>query len=669
MPTRILEHVNETPPQEIGDLTLEDMALSLAWWDSLDDDPAPREPFPAIPSHTGLWVEKVHPPVSNTEGRRQQPLLRMLLDDLQDTGNAALGRSELDVLHSAYELIRRSSAPRLFERISALLEPRIRILSARRSALPPAPALPVLRKRIRYLSAADLEQARPRSIRSFSGVDMPGRGPLHTVSGHVKVIDHVPEECMLVVERGSCTVGGYVLGKVAAKQSCEVRENIAGAVIVSEGQIRARKIINNAFVVSKLGAVRARSTENPTLVYAGTRIDIVEDAMMGQYASPAIAVGGEILGGDFGVSRSLTAHRFRQTGTRRLTLFLQRKVTCESYGEFIGTDASRILAKIAKLRRRRRNIRTMARIVGHECEHFASNAITFLFSGDKLGERVEDINAQQRRLGFLDRVIAGIDALSISAEEQLQLAQRVWDESAAASESAFQDLDHEITEIESESRMDADLSEERDELRELTRKMGVQGGTNTLATSVVFRLREKKVSWLLERDAIVKRIAAQERELKQILGHVEAIEKLDPDVSRTQSLQRILSAARRNALGNTVAQRANSRFIGMMLRSVETRTERLRNFAATLEELDNDIEAESRGLEKDYSVMAPTEPDADQDPPTVQGRFQAGITLCTEHYLLEETNLPPGSKVITQDSGSKETRYARHPDGIREESP
>lgn len=668
MLTRVAQMVCETPPAEIGRLALEEVALSLAWFDSLEENPGTREPFAAIPRLADQWTEEVQLPSLSTEGRRQQPLLRRLLGDLQTLGASSLRRSALDFLVAVKELTECVSDPTLFERISGLLEPRMQGVLNCMDRLPPQPGLPGIKHYISYVTAAVLEAGRIRSIRTFSGIDMPGRGPLHTLSGNVKVLGHVPEDCMLVAEGGACTVSGYVMGRVAAKWGCEVRENIAGVIVVNEGEIRARKIINNAFVVSKLGSVCVRGAENPALLYAGTEIRIHGDAITGRYASPRIAVDGEALGGDFSVSELLTAERFCQSATRGLNLMLQRRITCESYGEYIGNDATRLLARIAKLRRKRANVRTMVGLVGGECEDFASSGIMFLFGGDKLTAHVKDISNQQRRLAFLDRVIAGIEALSMTAEEQLQrLLNAQGDLAESDAQSAFQDLDREISSVESEGSMDSDLDQERTELREVTRDMDSATRKGTMDPVVLYRLRSKKVSWLLERDSLTRSIGAKEREMKRILGHVEALEEEDSNANRVQVFKRVLAAARGNTFGDRIVKRASSRFIAIMLRAVDKRIERMRRFSEALEEIERDLEAETKRLEDDHSVMAPCDLDENTVAPRARGRFQGGVTICTDPFLVEESDVPSGSRIVTANTADQIVCYVRQNEGIVEE--
>jgi len=95
-----------------------------------------------------------------------------------------------------------------------------------------------------------------------------------------------------------------------------------------------------------------------------------------------------------------------------------------------------------------------------ECEHFASSTMMFMFGGEKLRQRIEDLNASRRRLAFLDRIISGIDAATTSTEQLLQAAQNPagLEPSPAppTDDGTFSSLDEELRQLQEEGDIDAD---------------------------------------------------------------------------------------------------------------------------------------------------------------------------------------------------------------------
>ncbi len=99
-----------------------------------------------------------------------------------------------------------------------------------------------------------------------------------------------------MVGNGDCVVDGFVLGRVAATRSCEVRDNIAG-VVVRDGDIRARAIIDNAKAIAKAGRIFCRNAQSPRLVFAGSAFEIRGSTLQGAYVAPSISIAGDAFGG------------------------------------------------------------------------------------------------------------------------------------------------------------------------------------------------------------------------------------------------------------------------------------------------------------------------------------------------------------------------------------
>lgn len=668
----LFEYVTGASPELIETLGIEDIAICASWYDSLADTPDERKRYAALPDAVGHWMKHSKPPgVPDTEGTRRQPLLRTILQRLEISGIGALNRNELDILYAVRDITSRIESPGRFERIRQMIEKRCKLLDARRKALPQRPGLVDIEDMLHFVTAANIERARPRSVRSFAGVELPDRGPVYWHTGDVKVLDHVPDDCMLVVENGLCCVNGYVLGRVAATKDCDIQENIAGVVIVRDGDIHARNVINNAFVVSKWGSAYVRRAENPELFYAGVRIKIREDAIMGTYASPIIEVGGEIKGGEFSVSKKISARLFRQSESRRLNIGLRRKISCENYGQLLEPQASRLLASLTRLGQRRNNLNTMIGLTENECEHLARNAIVFLFGGEGIEKHIKEKSAAQKRLAFLDRLLAGIDALSFTTEEKISR-----EEASHAGEDlvhneiedfTFDDVERELQHVETDEEADSPLAGERGELLHVAKALAQGPSTKSILPTMLVRLREKKGNWAREREAVIREIEEREIALQRAVGSTKILEKGYEESNKVEVLHKLIAEARGRPSSDSLFRRSRTNFVQLMLRSIDKRRQRQGTHGDALRHVENAIQDTSKKLREQYYISPPALAGDPESAPRAEGRFEFGVKLCTDPCLLTEEFAPAGSVISTRDSDSAVKSYVRQGDIIAEE--
>ena len=287
---RLIIYVSQRTPEEVVKLGVEDVALCSVWLQSSEGgraDPALRR---SIEDTVAAWTDGAQSAPLDTEGRRQEPVLRELIGEMQGARIGRLARAPLAFLCTVLDLIQRVPDPASYGRLFELLSPHDRAMTIRRDSLEPARSLDALFKHVTIVTQKELREAAHRLVKVFAGIEMLCRGPVYTDNGHLKITCDVPEDCILVVEKGSCNVCGYVMGRVAAKAHCEVRENISGVVVVREGNIRARNLLRNAYVVSKEGNVFCRDAQDPTLVFAGTTLRIRKGVAGGRYTASTIAV-------------------------------------------------------------------------------------------------------------------------------------------------------------------------------------------------------------------------------------------------------------------------------------------------------------------------------------------------------------------------------------------
>jgi len=669
---QFVEYIANAHADEVRALTVEDMAVCVAWFQSYANDPVKQEACAGLQEATELWVAGLAPHEHESEGSRQQPLLRALVDELQDGRLEQLKRDELDFLCIVYDLMQRADGSALFERPSTVLAPHIEVLQARRSALALAPGLPAVSKRICIVMGEHIEAARSREIRLLAGIKLPGRGPVFSYKGNLKVLDYVPENCTVVVEQGACYVSGFVMGKVVAAKHCEVRENISGVTIVTQGDIRVRNIINKAVVISKLGRVRCRSAEEPKLVFAGESIWIGESAVGGRYVSPRMEVAEEVVSGEVNVSESLTAKRFRSSRVSGLSIVLRRELSCEDYGEEIGLDGRRLMAQRAELRRRLHSLKHMIALAEEESEHHATSALMFLWGGEKTKHLLEEIQFAQRRLAFLDRIIAGLKTLreivesnlAVSASSRLSQTEPLG-EAGGESRDSIQDIERELAEIESEGEIDADLSEKREEMLAMGQDLNKSVPYPNLAAAFLGRLQQKESTWLMERDELTAAVEAKGQDLLRLAGRMELLDQAGEDASRVQLLVQLLALAKKRRADRELASRVQASIVRLMLRAVNARIERARNYKESVAEVRRELDEVNTRLYKGYQI-ATTDEDAPPVVPRATGCFDARVRVYAGRFPLDRPDAPPGAVLVTPNSHGRVVTYVRENQSIVE---
>ncbi len=661
-----IEHVSRLKPEEVATLWLEDIALCAAWYQSYDGDPEAQKSCAAIPKAVEHWLASATPVPLETEGRRYQLVLRSLLDELQNGQLGKLERSQLDFLHAVSDLIERSSEPSHFQRVSELLAPHTKPLAARRDSLEATPGLGQLGAATQIVTREIMAKAPARLVKTFGGVEMQCRGHLLTCPGNVKVCGDVPEDCILVVDKGLCTVNGYVMGKVAAKESCEVRENIAGVVVVRHGAIRAKGLLTNTQIISKAGDVACRSAQDPKLVFAGGAIRIAEATVEGAYIAPRISIGAQARGGMFQASHLVEAQRFGHSTRGPSSVVLRHRLSCEDYGEYLDPEAAIMIAKAAVLRQELENYRRMIQIAASEIEHMAEHALTSLFGGDSVRQQVEQIETARRRLAFLDRIVAGYGALSSEAEDSLMAAARGRDASPGATQDAggntntpVEDIESELQEISAEGQIDSDLSEAREEMLALNASIGGKGGGGKPVSGVYVRLKEKLQIWLEERKKLNAFIEKSEESLRRVTGTAQLVERSVGRASKAKLLERLLATAKEGPLKQVIAARAATPFVRLMRRSIESRAQRIATYRRVAQSARNELLTLHNRLRTEYLVTS-----LEEDPdtlviPRVAGSFEEGVRICTDVSLLNEPGLPPGIIVTTRETGEETTAYIR----------
>ncbi|HIJ65126.1 MAG TPA: hypothetical protein HPP77_04175 [Candidatus Hydrogenedentes bacterium] len=668
----VMEHIDSLPPEDIESMCLEDMALCAAWYASHEGDQNTQERWQALPQALDQWAANVKPTRLATEGGRQQPILRYLIDELQAMRLPLMDRGQVDFLTAVHQLLARAANPDTFARVHELIDPHVNNVHLRRAALEPVPGLTTLMDDLRIVTPRDIQAAPPRDVRYFAAIDMHVIGPVLVHKGKLKVLGDVPENGTVVVEDGPCWVTGYVVGRVAATKDCEIHENIAGTVVVSDGDIRTRNVLQNAFVVSKLGAVRARSASLPQHVHAGRHIHVAENAALGKYTAPDIVVGGAAHGGEFHVCRQLTASQFRCDNDHALTIVLRSDISGSDYGEILPSEAGRLMARARRLSRRLQNLKHMMALAERETEHWANSALMYLAGGEKARGEIEALEKARRRMSFLDRIIASLESLSAVAQDNLRNQDANRDESAGQRRktpeeeggAGFEDVEQEWTQLAANGDVDPDLSLEHREIASINQTLTRQR-SNVKHNSMLFvRLHSKLFTWLQERELLDDAIRRKEKALENVSRRAERLQHKKREESKVQLLKQLLVAIKTRPDTDPLAERARAVFVRVLLRSIESRLERKKYCERTANEVRKELKTTNGQLRARKLPVFAEERTHTKYGARVSGRFQPGAKICTDLLLLKDPTLPPGAVVEVPDTGDKPVTYARQSDRI-----
>ncbi len=668
MLTRLLKYVMSLAPDKLDAVGIEEMAVCLAWFNSLEDQSGQTQPFAALPSLIERWCARPAPQDPVTEGRRQQPLLRRAIATLLEEGFPALSREQLTFLSAAHALVQQAKHPECFARIEALLSPHLPLATTARA--PAGSGLDVARLfgKLVYVDSAEIRKAATREVRVIAGIEEVHRGPVFTHQGDLKVLDSIPEDCLVVVDGGSCTVNGYVLGRLAATKHCEIRENISDLVVTRCGDVRVRKIIDRACVVAKQGDVYCKSAYGADLVFAGRKLHVAEDAIGGRYIAPHIEVEGALDGGEVHVTNRARAARFSGTPARPLSIVLRDELSCRDYGESPGPDVGRLTSAAARLRQRIQMLREMQDGANQEIEDLANNAVLYICVGDSVKHRMNEIQKIQRRLAFLNRVTTGLYSFSAAVGEHLRVLERrkthPENEEIQLEElsSVFDAIEAALAPSANEDYIERDVQEELERLAVLHRSLMARGTNRRHVWVSLTRLRERLDNWLNERRQLTAELDHRIKELSNVYGRIEVLEQLNQaNTPRLEVLRTLLAADQEQERLVPLVQRAKHAFPQLMLKSIRSRGERIKKLRASEEQARKELETIRERL-AEYQIVGPEEGDGAE--PCAVGCFDAGVRLYRAPYFLAQNKPAPEAALLTP-SGAADTptRYVRRASG------
>lgn len=642
MLSRLVACVTTWPQERINSLLIQDMALCQAWYDAWENRPSRDVPDLCIPDRVAAWEKGEERRAEDTMGRRHQPLLRALLGVLAEERCQELNGDELAFLCAVCDIIDRKPKAEAYARLRELLAPHRRALAERRRQCPPAPKLASLAERVHYATEEDIRRAPMRETRLLAGIELPCRGPVMTCSGDLRILGDVPENCTVVVEGGACCyVQGYVLGRVLSKTHCEVQHNVSGIVIVLNGDIRAKSVINNALVVAKMGSVYCRTAQGPKLIFAGKRITIAEGTMLGHFVTRSMEVANDVRGGRIQISEQLQAPRFRHLGGNMLGIVLRRELNCQDFGEITGAELNRLLSQAYRLRRILYNFETMAEMARRDVEHKAQSALMYLFGGTETHKKLEEIVGLQRRYGMLTRIMENLRDVIESAQENA---------ACFGGKEAAQSLPEPVIPmIDEDEPLDQDLAEEQENARKLQQHLeNLQLDTHQ-ANVIIQQAQEEYRRLYDEREALQNVIAIKEKEMQATDQYEKFFAMNAKGVSKLELLQRILPTIKQQSSASPLAKRLGGGLIAMALASIERQQRNIQEYETQVKERRRDFRSVSDRLGKDFQIRV-LEKAENSAPAKAIGRFEKGVHIYMDNYAEPDSELPEGCLIVTPES-------------------
>lgn len=664
---RLIEYVNQAPPEAISQVTIQDISVCAGWYRSHAGNPLKLADAARIPHAVELWLKTVHVEPVQSPGQRRQWLLREIIDELEQGRTDQLKWDQVEVLCEVYELGGRAVARDKFNRVRGLIEPHFPALQALRTSGPVSPGLPAVSARYHVVTASDISAARPREIKLFAGIRLQARGPLMVHEhGHVKVLDNVPENVTLVLEDGSVSVDGFVMGRIAASHHCEVRDTVSGTVVVRQGNVCARGLVVKSYVVSKWGSVFCRQAEGPEFVYAGKEIRVDGSVTMGKFIAPRIHIEGDAFGGVFHASQRISARRFRRSDTRNLSIVLRTEISCQDYGEDPGPDGHRMLAKAARIRRQLAILQSNIEAAEAEAEHAARSGIVFVLGGEKAYPVAERLQRAEHRLSLIHRVIAATQTLIGIAEERLDRIIRyegrmLGDEDDADRESTAnaEREQEDIARVEAEGPSERDISDALQDIATYRERLFAPTADRKRVASILTQLRERFRAWQREADEINAAIARYQDEVQAIQDAILKTQNDGGPLLAVRFLRQVVAAIRDRgqASGSPQMLRLQSGFMRVALRTINNRVERREKELESAALQRQALREIARTLRKEYQIII-AEDASLKAPPRVSGSFDSGVKIFADLYLLDDP-APPHGAVVETVGGDVERTYLR----------
>lgn len=628
----LARHVCDVSPSGLLELTLEDVALVQAWFQSGNHDAYAIETFSKLPARIAQWLDQKVPPERVTEGARQQPILRRCIDALDRQGPAGLRRDELNFLFTVHDLIQRSRLPEQFKRPFTCIAPQLDAIQRRRSNLPEVLGLPSLLEQVMLATEATIREAPIRDIRVFGGIRERFRGPMLIHTGTLKIVGDIPDDTAVVVEGGSCYVSGYVLGRLLVEDHAEVQENIGGLLIAQRGNVRVRAIVNHATVIAKIGRIACGSAQSPALVYAGAQLRIRQSATLGTYIAPQIRVDSAINGGTWHTTSSLKAENLVHTVQRPVDIVLRKNIGHEDFGESLPSEAVVLLQRGGRLQSRIAYLLQLKKRQAEEAEHYASTALFYICSIGDCQEDLYELDALKRRRSFILRLMMGVHMLTRSLMSILQApkAGRAADSDPHLSvqfaiRQCLGEVTRELAELKLEGGYPEDLDTEWQDLILVHTQSAGTGADGGLAKAIL-RFDQSRRAWKEQVHLLNEKIDSLQLRLAGDTSRKALLDLVQAAGASQPVLLQLVRVARQRGVKDQVVRRMATPFVRRMLDLLKKRNDWAFRYGADAAKQASEQAALQKILRETYGIESVVQ----KQSPRVEGVFQGGVRLHIE---------------------------------------
>jgi len=652
---RLVQYVLESK-DDLSQVRLEEAAVCAVY---AKTEPGRKDPdrYAELLRTVEAWRVSPRPEPPETFGRRQQLLLRTVIDLLLTRSLERLAREDIAFLCEACDLAFEAAAPS--QRLHELLDAQRAPLRRRREELGPPSSLNMLETRVRIVFADELENSPRRQAPLFPGQPRPGPQPTLEATGPLRVIGSIPHDCTLIVTSGPCSVDGYVQGRLGAAGGCDIAHNISGIVVAARGDVRCRNIIEQSFVVAKTGWVRFATAMNPATVFAGEGVVASEAISRGLFYGARIEAATTVRGGVFHVSRLLDAEELAPAEGCPLDIVLRTGISFEEYGERLGQDALHLKARAARLRRHLTHLGNMVRATQAEAEHAASTVVLRAFSQLRFMTVLEDRGRAQRRIAVLNRLIAALQELYSAVEDALSQDESLPEETGG--EESFAELMRDLDEIGRDGNADSKTFVEREEARSFYQRVVTVREDKLLLRGLLVQLRERMERWIVERQDLNTELSRLNGEINRAVPEAgledvvqNAAERKEPKLA---ALQRKIMALKNNPPNAEVERKMQAPLVQLMINNMQRRIQRLNELGASIKVCKEELAQVRDELHAKYRLGDKAE--VETTPAVAAGRFAAGVRIYRDAYLLNEAKPSPGAVIQTPDSAGKRTAYAR----------
>jgi len=661
----LVKYICDLPDDKLVHVYLEDITVCAAWLDSYRNQPEITEPFGALKQKFDLWVSSFTPLKEETEGYRQQPLLRDLIDELGRGNIGSLRREELDILYFAHGLMGRTGKAEIFERMPAMIEPYLAAIDDRRSELPLSPGLAGLGMRILIYTTDDIRVAPARDVKIFAGLDAPIRGPLLVASGNTKIVGDIPDGTGVAVEGGDVTVSGRVNGKLAATKNCEIYGHIAGTVVSRKGVVRARGLLPQSVAVAKEGSLMVVSAEGAKTAFGCNICSIKKTSKSSHLLGRCVQVGEDVVGGKVQTSEYITATRFCNDD-KKLAIVLRRGLSPQDYGEVLLIESLRLLTNAIKLRQKLSSLVELHDLAEREADEYAGNVLVFLVGDEGSASRVANVQGLRRKLAYMSRLAATAHALVGYVEERVSAGQQPDNPATGAEERALmEDLQRELGMLATEGQVEISVQEAQKTLVNFVKRLSAQTVLPSQLTKILDDVSALHIEFNEEVRRLMQQIQSCEGDIEGAAGKTAILDRAKEKGNRVGMLAQLVAAARAKPSNSGFARRLMERYVKIMQRNIEARLAHATTYRTAISATEARIDAIRDKLWTEFQISLPLHvlKGWNRDGAKAVGQFESEVLIAAWPHLVEQGRPGDTGFMLTPGLGLEVLTFRRSENG------